>query len=368
MGKKRGLFSANIRLIAVDRPLSYDLYINSSGHDSRNNFVKIAVIGETLTDERLKEIQARFYQIYILEQQRGAYLNSLIASGAFSIEEKGAVVKGFAIEHLDKMFKEKATLDQEGLSQLIQDCMDTIESMIELTKNQNVSKIHGMIEKLMFHDFYTYDHSVNVSFYNIALLRHINPSASHKELKSIGLGGLLHDLGKIEIPTTIINKAEKLTEEEFQTIQEHPDKGKCMIVDQVDAPDVDFNVVRRIVHEHHENYNGSGYPQGLEGEQIHSFARIAAITDFFDAITTKRSYQKVHPIGEALHIMSHARGRKLDPALFDLFRESLSNKAFGGRKNLKLRDDFDPCQPQEEFPLEETTPQVQTKNIDLDIE
>ena len=368
MGKKRGLFSANIRLITRDQPLGYDLYINSSGHGNRNNFVKIVVMGTTLTDERLGEIHQRFHQVYISEDQRGAYLDSLIACESISIEEKGTILKGFAIEHLDKIFKEKAALDQNGLNQIIQDCMDTVESMIELTKNQNVSKIHGMIEKLMFHDFYTYDHSINVSFYNIALLRHLKPSASDKELKSIGLGGLLHDLGKTEIPTTIINKSDKLTEEEFQIIQEHPDKGFRLIVDQVSALDVDFDIVRKIVYQHHENYNGTGYPQNLEGEEIHLFARISAISDFFDALTTKRSYHKIHSVGEALHIMAHSRGRKLDPALFDLFRESLNNKAFGGRKNLKLGDDFDPCQPQKEFPLEESSPLIQAKNIDLDIE
>ena len=196
MGKKRGLFSADIRLITVDRPLSYDLYINSSNHDSRNNFVKIVVMGKTLTDKMLQEIGERFHQVYILEEQRKDYLNSLIASDGISDEKKGNLVKGFAIEHLDKMFKEKATLDKEGMNLLIQDCMDTIESMIELTRNYNVSKIHGMIEKLMFHDFYTYDHSVNVSFYNIALLRHIDPKASHQQLKSIGLGGAAARPGK----------------------------------------------------------------------------------------------------------------------------------------------------------------------------
>ena len=366
MGKKRGLFSADIRLVTIDKPLAYDIYINSSNHDSRNNFVKIILMGKTVNREELDSIKQRFHQIYILEEHRVAYLNSLISSDSMSDKEKGDAIKGFAIEHLDKMFKEKATLGEEGLNQLIQGCIETVESMIELTKNYNVSKIHGMIETLMFHDFYTYDHSVNVSFYNIALLRYIEPNASHQELKTIGLGGLLHDLGKTEISTSIINKPDKLTEEEFQIIQEHPQKGEQLIVEQANAEDVDFNVVRRIVHEHHENYNGTGYPQGLEGEQIHNFARMTAIIDFFDAITTKRSYQKIHPVGEALHIMAHSRGQKLDPVLFDIFRESVSNKAFGGRKNIKLGDDFDPCQPQKEFPLVEISPRVKVKNIDID--
>ena len=131
---------------------------------------------------------------------------------------------------------------------------------------------------------------------------------------------------------------------------------------------MDFDIVRRIVHEHHENYNGTGYPRGLEKNDIHEFARITAISDFFDALTTKRSYQKIRSVGEAINIMSHSCGKKTDPHLFELFKQSVSNKAFGGRKNLKLGDDFDPCQPQKEFPLEEVPPVVQVSNIDLDID
>ena len=367
MGKKRGLFSADIHLIPVVQPLKYDLYINSSTHPSRNNFVKIAKIGASLTWKELEEMQERFHQIYISEEQRGGYLNALVSLDSVGDQKKGNVIKGFALDHLDQMFKKKKNLSTEGLNQIIQGCMETIESMIELTKDYDISKIHGLIEKLIFHDFYTYDHSVNVSFYNIALLKHISPDSSNRDLKTVGLGGLLHDLGKIEIPTNIINKPGKLTEKEFQKIKEHPDIGFRLILEKLNSPEVKFDTVRRIVHEHHENYNGSGYPRGLKGKEIHRSARITAISDFFDALTTKRSYQRIHSVGEALNIMSHSSGGKIDPDFFDLFRKSIGNKDLGGRKNLKLGDDFDPCQPQEEFPLMETSPRIQVKNIDLDL-
>ena len=368
MGKKKGLFSADIRLISPDRPLEYDLYINSSNHPSRNNFVKMARMGASLSQNELEKMQGRFHQIYISEDQRGNYLRALNSLESVEDHKKGSIVKDFAIEHLDQMFKKKVPLSTEGLNQFLQGCVETIDSMIELTKNYDISKIHGLIEKLMFHDFYTYDHSINVSFYNIVFLKHICPDSSRRDLKTIGLGGLLHDLGKIEIPTDIINKASKLTKEEFQKIQEHPDIGFRLMLKQLSCPDVDFDCVRRVIYEHHENYNGSGYPQGLKEKNIHRFSRITAISDFFDALTTKRSYQKIHSVGEALNIMSHSSGRKLDPDLFELFKKSISNKAFAGRKNLKLEDDFDPCQPQEEFPLKEASSNIQLKNIDLDNE
>ena len=366
MGKKRGLFSADIQLIPSDRRLEYDLYINSSAHPTRNNFVKIVGKDSVLTSHELQEIRTKYHQVYISEEQRGRYLNALVSMDSLNDEKKGNAIKSFAIKYLDQMFKKKRTLEAEALNELIQNCMETIESMIELTKNYNVSKIHGLIEELSFHDFYTYDHSVNVSFYNITFLKYIHPDSSHRELATIGLGGLLHDLGKIKIPTTIINKPEKLTDEEFEKIKEHPGVGFEMMLEQCDSPKVDFEVVRRIVHEHHENYNGSGYPRGLKGKDIHKFARITAITDFFDALTTKRAYQKIHPVGESLNIMSHSSAKKIDPHYFDLFKQSVSNKAFGGRTNLKLEDDFDPCQPQKEFPLVEVAPTIEVANIDIE--
>ena len=93
MGKKRGLFSADIHLVPTDRPLMYDLYINSSGHHSRNNFVKVAMVGRTLSLKELEEIQKKFHQIYILEEHRGNYLRSLIALDSISDNKKGEVVK-----------------------------------------------------------------------------------------------------------------------------------------------------------------------------------------------------------------------------------------------------------------------------------
>ena len=353
-------------MIPTGRPLTYDLYINSSNHPDRNNFVKVVSIGTTLGYDELEKIQERYHQIYVEEEQRASYLKALVSLDSVEDVKKGNVVKGFAIERLDQMFKKKTTLGEDGLNQFVRECVETIASMIELTKDCDVSKIHGLIDKLIVHDFYTYDHSVNVSFYNIALLKHLHPGSNNRELVTVGLGGLLHDLGKTEIPTDIINKPGKLTAEEFQKIKEHPEIGLRLMLEQANSPDVDFDIVRRVIYEHHENYNGSGYPRGLEGEDIHSFSRITAISDFFDAITTKRSYQKMHPVGEALNIMSHSSGRKIDPHYFERFRKSVSNKAFGGRKNLEVGDDFDPCQPQREFPLMEVSPKIHVKNIDLE--
>ena len=130
-----------------------------------------------------------------------------------------------------------------------------------------------------------------------------------------------------------------------------------------DEGDIVFGFVKRVVLEHHENFNGTGYPKGLEGNQIHVLARITAISDFFDALTTKRSYHEVVTIDEAIRIMSRSVGKKLDGKLFDIFVDKVSKGAIVERATVELPDSFDPCQPQNVLPFEKVKAQKQASNI-----
>jgi len=133
------------------------------------------------------------------------------------------------------------------------------------------------------HDYYTYTHSVNLSVFGLLFGKYLffNPY----ELKCFGTGLLLHDIGKIEIPLEIINKPGKLTKEEFEIVMEHPAAGKNLLEDK----NVEEGSLRIVV-EHHENFDGTGYPNGIGGKDIHLFGRIARIIDVYDAMTTKRVY------------------------------------------------------------------------------
>ena len=189
--------------------------------------------------------------------------------------------------------------------------------------------------------------------YCIALFRAAKPNASKDEIVMAGLGGLLHDIGKLKISTDIINKPEKLTDEEFNIIKTHPSNG-FQLLNENPCPDcqgVDFSIIKRVVYEHHENFNGTGYPQKLSGADIHLYARITAIADFFDAITTKRSYHEVLSTEDAIAIMSKTVGKKIDPLLFEVFTKSVKQLVLTGKMNKELPEDFDPCQPQNVLPF-----------------
>jgi HD-GYP domain-containing protein (c-di-GMP phosphodiesterase class II) len=203
--------------------------------------------------------------------------------------------------------------------------------------------------------FYTYDHSINVSMYCISILKGIKPEASRKELMHAGLGGLLHDLGKVKIPTNILNSPEGLSDEQYAVIKQHPTYGIDLLRsgDVEVAEDIDLEVIARIVHEHHENWDGTGYPQKLKERTSHFLARLCAIADFFDAVTTKRSYSDVMPVGKAMAIMENTSGKKLDPVLFKAFSKHVEFSKIKSTKELKMGERFDPSIPFSEFPLEE---------------
>ncbi|MGZ3786919.1 MAG: HD-GYP domain-containing protein [Bacteriovorax sp.] len=350
-------FSISFDLIITDRMIPYDLYVNSSANESKEKYVRIYPKNDTLSSHDLKIFKKKYFQLYVHESQREEYLKSLIHCRGVSDEQKSEIIKDSAIHYLDKLFDADKEFTTEILSETLQGCKTTVESMVDVIKEYDVSKLQSLIASLSFHDFYTYDHSINVSMYCIALYSAVKPNAPKEEIVLAGLGGLLHDIGKVKISTDIINNPDKLTEEEFDVIKKHPDYGRNLLVENsCNCEGVDFEIIKRIVHEHHENFNGTGYPSKLAGVDIHLLARVTAIADFFDAITTKRSYHEVLPTEDAIAVMSKTVGKKLDPQLFEIFTTSVKQLVLTGKVNRELPEDFDPCQPQNVLPFRAPTP------------
>lgn len=140
-------------------------------------------------------------------------------------------------------------------------------------------------------------------------------------METLRIGALIHDLGKIGIDLNILNKPGRLTEEEFEQIKLHPLLGQ-----QICSPLKALQEVGDIIRHHHEKLDGSGYPDGLQGEQISQNARIVAIVDIFDALTTERSYRAALTVEEALSIMKQEADQgKLDSLLLEEFEALLSD-------------------------------------------
>ncbi len=147
-------------------------------------------------------------------------------------------------------------------------------------------------------------------------------SLSQKEKAEIRLAGLLHDIGKIMIPSELLNKPEKLTDEEFDTIKRHPETG-YQILKSVD----EYVAIAKYVLHHHERWDGMGYPAGLKGEDIPLQSRIITVADAYEAMTSKRVYQNTRTIDEAKEELKRCSGTQFDPAIVKVFLESVLNEA-----------------------------------------
>ncbi|MCH4893922.1 MULTISPECIES: HD-GYP domain-containing protein [unclassified Sphingomonas] len=149
---------------------------------------------------------------------------------------------------------------------------------------------------------YTYLHSVAVCGLMVALARRLDEPGL--VLEDVGLAGLLHDIGKARIPRAVLDKPAELTVDEFRLVREHPVRGHELLNDVAEVP----AVVRDVCLHHHERLDGSGYPFGLKDKEISLVARMAAICDVYDAVTSARAYKRSWSPAEALEWMSTAEG------------------------------------------------------------
>lgn len=157
------------------------------------------------------------------------------------------------------------------------------------------------VARLKNHDDYTYLHSMAVCGLMISLGKRLG--LNEIQLRRVGMGGLLHDVGKAAVPLEILNKAGKLTDDEFTIMRQHPIVGAQMLMEA----SADADLLDIALH-HHEKYDGSGYPHGLKGEDISLYARMAAVCDVYDAITSTRAYRTGWTPAEAIHHMLSWRG------------------------------------------------------------
>jgi len=166
-------------------------------------------------------------------------------------------------------------------------------------------------------DQYTHQHILRVQRYAVAAAKHLGLTGS--ELEAINTGALLHDIGKLGVPEYVLLKPGRLTDEEFAKIKQHPEIGAA-ILDPVEFPWPVLPVVRS----HHEKWDGTGYPDSLAGEDIPRTARILAVADVYDALTSSRSYRKAWTHERACEVIKKDRGTHFDPVIADAFLEIIT--------------------------------------------
>lgn len=233
--------------------------------------------------------------------------------------------------------EKKPSVDRIGAGAIYSRALQTTRKIFQETrlgKVPSLGEVHRVVEDLVggilkgkhslmaltmikSYDEYLFNHSVNVGILAMALGESLGLDGT--SLRELGLGALLHDLGKIRIPEAVTRKPRDLTEEEWQLIKSHPEEG-VRILRQMG---VHSEIALRVVREHHVRFDRKGYPTLRNGEEVHPYTMMVTISDSYDAMTTVRPYQRAFEPSSAIARMKSLGGSVFDPEMLDRFVEML---------------------------------------------
>ena len=201
---------------------------------------------------------------------------------------------------------------QLNLESLVEERTNELKKTLQMLKHSYDTTLQALVASLDARERETGNHSQRVSMYTVVLAKALG--LTNARIKDLSIGALLHDIGKLGVPDSVLLKPGKLTEEEWALMSRHP------VIGQTILKDIDFLApALEIVHNHHEHWDGSGYPAGLKGEAIPAGARIFLVVDAFDTITTNRPDRAAVDFATAFEEIRRCRGSHFDPTIVDCF-------------------------------------------------
>ncbi|WP_156288511.1 HD-GYP domain-containing protein [Oceanobacillus salinisoli] len=260
------------------------------------------------------------------------------------------------------IMKKSFILDKKG-----KDLLNVVQKLMDEIRHQEKSL--SLLTDIFLTDNYIFQHSLNVTIYSLAI--GVNLNLPNKKLMDIGIGSLLHDVGKIFIDQEILQKPDKLTDEEFEVIKSHTEIGYKFLNSNFGIS----SVVAHCAYDHHERLDGSGYPRGLSGDQLHTYAKIIGVADVFDAVTSNRVYRDAMLPHEGLEILYGGAVHLFEKDIVEAFKKSIvvyptgiSVELSDGRKGVVVRQNKHLCDRPVIRILEENDVQVASPyEIDLGI-
>jgi HD-GYP domain-containing protein (c-di-GMP phosphodiesterase class II) len=296
------------------------------------------VLGRDVMDGRPGAIPLLRAGVKLTDRHRDA----LIAAGVNAIYIDDALGEGIDVrEAVDPETRRKATAAVSrafegaresmtaghGITEVVMKDLTTVAEMIARDVEDNAD-VAVALDDLSAADGYTLQHSIDVAalgmlvgqklFKERGWIDHTGKRTwerRDRRLARLGLGLLLHDIGKMIIPIDVLNKPGSLDENEWELMRAHPRAGVEMLRSDLISP-----LVKVVVRSHHERWDGGGYPDGLSGDAIHQLARIAAAADVYDAVTSERVYASARPPDVGVQIVAEGSGRAFDPDVVDVFR------------------------------------------------
>ncbi|GAA5174010.1 MULTISPECIES: HD-GYP domain-containing protein [Halomonadaceae] len=283
--------------------------------------------------ERLRQLCQR---VYVDPQRSTPEVQALLRERAMPLERPGAAVDPRYRVYRVHPIERPAEEELRRVSPAFTEAREMFRRMMhdEQTWHRNIPQVKDTVgrfaesvlanpsalswlSRIKNENEYTAEHCLNVGVMAMIFGRHLG--YDRKQIEELGLAGMLHDVGKMKLNRAILDKPGKLTAAEFAHIRTHALQGYQMLVDDPGIP----LAVKNTSRDHHERLDGTGYPYGKRSEEIGLIARIIAIVDTYDAITSDRPYSKARPPSEALRILYKARGDHYDDALVIRFIECI---------------------------------------------
>lgn len=291
------------------KAIPFDLFVQIGNHH-----VHYLRAGDHMVAEKITNLERKAPEAFcILAADRMKY-QKFVREGLLSpdldTKQKALILRESTMVLVEELF------ERPDIEQALSDARAVVEDFVSFMESD--AEAMANLIGLSSHDFYTYNHSLDVSVYSLGLGQAVGFRGT--ELKELGLGGLFHDIGKRYISLDIICKNGPLNDSEWLQMQKHPQFG-LMILNEHHSNDN----IKACAFEHHESMQGNGYPQRLTAAEIHPMARVVAVADTYDALTTKRSYNDPMRPTDAIALMSGKLAGRYDPevmrALMSIFQK-----------------------------------------------
>lgn len=294
-------FRIRISSIFPDRELTFNIYVMIN-----KRFTLYIRSGEKIDAQKHRSLVSKDQgdQYFVLEAERAEFkrfIHDQIVASNIPPQDKATILRDSSMALMEELFEHPdVNVALENSKPIIKEFVNFIDA-----EPEGIAYLIG----LSGHDFYTYNHSLDVSVYALGLGQAL--SYSKKDLEELGQGALFHDVGKRNVPLDILCKKGGLSDPEWSQMKQHPHYGLIILNGNPNISDA----IKAACFEHHESFSGNGYPQSLVGQEIHPFARIVAITDTYDAMTTQRSYNVPLKPTDAVTMMKEKLSGRYDPEM-----------------------------------------------------
>ncbi|RSL30349.1 HD-GYP domain-containing protein [Salibacterium salarium] len=256
--------------------------------------------GVALSSRLIKRLKENYIRYVYIEDSK---TNDIVVEHALSDETRVKALQTMKQEF--NVIKKDENLAASLSAGKVSESFTNVVDMV-LTDVKGHGEAVSLLSDVILFDSYVFSHSLQVTIYSLRLAMELG--YSDKQLREIGLGAILHDVGKMKIPEEILNKPGKLTDDEFEKVKKHAENGYYILKDVPNMP----LLAAHCAFQHHERLDGSGYPRGITEKEMHDYAKIIAVADVFDAVTSHRVYRSAMLPHQGLEILYSGAGTLFD--------------------------------------------------------